>query len=110
MTSGITDVREPVAQEELHEPDPAGDFGIVRLLGALEDGVVIFEPALAKLFDRHPVSVKRAVDRGELPAPCRMFGGNAWTAGSIRRHIEERLARAAKEKDQLERRLATLAP
>ena len=49
------------------------------------------EQALGVLFSRHESSIKRAVERGELPPPVRLFGQNAWTAGVLIRHLEDRL-------------------
>ena len=55
-------------------------------------------------------SVKRAVQRGELPPPCRLFGGNAWTAGAIVQHIEKRLDQAAQEAKREADKIARLSP
>jgi len=55
--------------------------GIVKELGELGPGAVITEAALARMMDRHPASIKRAVNRGELPPPYRLLGGPVWTAG-----------------------------
>ena len=74
--------------------------GVIASLGELGEGAVLTEAALAALFHRHPSSVKRAVERGELPMPVRMFGSNVWTIGVLIRHLENRLSEAA---DQAER-------
>ncbi len=98
---------EPLGAEELE----AGNLpGVVVTLGTLGAGAVVTEAGLARLFRRHPASVKRAVQRGELPAPCRLFGQAAWTAGVLVRHIEGRLERAAKETERNARKLAQLSP
>ena len=91
-------------------PDSGDLPGIIALLGELKPGAVLFEEGLARLFDRHPASIKRAVQRGELPPPCRLFGGNAWTAGALVRHIEKRLEQAAKESERQSQRVAKLSP
>lgn len=91
-------------------PDSVDLPGIIALLGELKPGAVLFEEGLARLFDRHPASVKRAVQRGELPPPCRLFGGNAWTAGALVRHIEKRLEDATKEAERMARKLAHFSP
>jgi hypothetical protein len=83
---------------------------IVPELGALGAGAIVTEAGLAKLLHRHPTSIKRAVDRGELPEPCRMLGAPCWTVGVIVRHIEARLAEAAREAEQTARRIAAAAP
>ena len=84
--------------------------GIVRELGELGEGAIITEKALARLFDKHPDSIKRAVQRKELPQPVKLMGKPSWTAGSIVKHIEQRLHEAAQEAEKEERRLMALAP
>ena len=100
-------------QTEATEPNQlqeGGLPGVISLLGQLGASAVITEEALANLFGRHVTSVKRAVQRGELPRPARLFGGNAWTVGAIIRHLEARMESAAKEAEQTSRRLANLEP
>ena len=41
-------------------------------------------------------TIKRAVERGELPRPVRLMGKNTWTAGAIVRHLEARLEAEAR--------------
>lgn len=84
--------------------------GVISALGELKPGAIVTEGGLALLFNRHVVSVKRAVQRGELPPPTRLFGGNAWTAGALVRHIESRLEQAAKESEAARQRAAQLSP
>ena len=84
--------------------------GIVAELGALPPGAVVNEDGVAKMFNRCGMSVKRAVERGELPRPTRLFGKNTWTARIIIEHIEHRLAEAAKEHANAERRTQQLRP
>ena len=43
--------------------------GIISLLGDLGVGTVITEEGVGRLFNRHGDSVKRAVERSELPPP-----------------------------------------
>ena len=84
--------------------------GVIAVLGELGAGAVITEQGLAALFTRHASSVKRAVERGELPPPVRMFGQNTWTAGVLVRHIEMRLERAAQDAESMRRKLVELQP
>lgn len=71
--------------------------GIVQEMGRLGPGAIIFEDGLARLIGKHPISVKRAVARGELPPPARFMGKPCWTAGAIIRHLEAKLEAAARE-------------
>ena len=78
--------------------------GIVKELGELGPGAIITEEGLANLFERHKSSVKRAVKRGELPPPTKLFGGPVWTAGILIQYLEKRLNQAAKEAEKLARK------
>ena len=104
MTNELTPV-------EVDTLEPTGDVpGIIATLGDLKPGAVITEAGLAYLFHRHVASVKRAVQRGELPPPCRLFGQPTWTVGTLLRHLEGRLDQAAKEAERAAQRLARLSP
>ena len=65
--------------------------GIVTALGRLGAGAVITEEGISHLFGRHGDSVKRAVERRELPPPVKLFGQPTWTVGVVLRHLEQRL-------------------
>ncbi len=65
---------------------------------------------MAHLFNRHVVSVKRAIQRGELPPPCKLFGANVWTVGVIVKHIESRLELASQEAETQAKRFKNLSP
>ena len=84
--------------------------GVIAELGELGAGALVTEQGLAALFDRHESSVKRAVERGELPPPVRMFGQSTWTAGVLVQHIEKRLEHAAKEAERIRNKVVKLAP
>ena len=84
--------------------------GIVAELGTLQPKSLIFEEGMSSLFKRHPASIKRAVDRGELPPPVRMFGKNVWSAEAVTAHIAGRLAKVAKEREQFEQKVKQLSP
>lgn len=83
--------------------------GIIRELGSLPEHTVLYECALAAIFRRHRVSIRRAVERGELPPGVKTFGEQAWTVKAIREHFAERLAKAAKEADKLKQRIDKLS-
>ena len=88
---------------EAEEPNNiAGEnLDVILALGELPEWAIASEHGLATMFHRHPCSVKRAVDRGELPPPTRLFGKPVWTIKSIREHLQFRLAEAARESSEL---------
>ncbi|HLX64688.1 MAG TPA: hypothetical protein VKX17_25685 [Planctomycetota bacterium] len=102
-TNDTSELRTAPAEPLETDTTAADAPGIFAELGALPAGAIVNETALARIFGRHTESVKRAIDRGELPAPARMFGSNCWTAGAIVRHLERRLEAAAKEQERKER-------
>jgi hypothetical protein len=84
-------------------------LGVIAVLGELKPSAIITEEGVARVFNRHVASVKRAVQRGELPPPTRLFGQNVWTVGALIRHIETRLDQAAKDAERTVHRIATLS-
>ena len=102
----------PTESKELavREPEIASHPGVIAELGKLGAGAVVTEQGVAQLFNRCTVSVKRAVIRGELPPPCRLFGSNAWTVGALVGHIERRLGEAAAKSQKLANKIRQLNP
>ena len=84
--------------------------GIVAELGSLQPKSLIFEEGMSRIFKRHPASIKRAVDRGELPPPVRMFGKNAWTVEAITGHITTRLDEAVSDREKYHAKIKRLSP
>jgi hypothetical protein len=83
---------------------------IIRELGELPPGAIITEEGLAKIFGRHQVSIKRAVQRGELPPSVRLFGVQVWTVAAIQQHLKNRLETALKESEQNTTKFMKLRP
>lgn len=89
---------------------PPSSDGICAELGALPPGALITEGALAKMLRRSAKSIKRAVNRGELPPPVRILGEPRWTVGAIVRHVENRLESAAREAERERQRFEENSP
>ncbi|MHC4556052.1 MAG: hypothetical protein ACYTFW_12240 [Planctomycetota bacterium] len=87
------------------DSEQSNDLGIIKELGDLPADAVVSEHALAKLFNRHRVSIKRAVERGELPPSIRLFGEPVWTVKALREHLGKRLDQAKKEAEQLQKKI-----
>jgi len=83
---------------------------VVEDLGRLPDGAILYEADLARIFGRHPATIRRAIQRRELPPGVRLLGRPAWTAGSILTHIEERLDRAKREVEKDALRISRHSP
>ena len=84
--------------------------GIVKALGELPAGAILTEEDLARMFSRHPVSIRRAVERGELPPAVRLVGKPRWTAGAILAHVEGRLEAARREAERDSARISRHSP
>ena len=81
---------------------------ILVALGDLGEKTLISESALAGIFSRHPQTIRRAVERGELPPPTKLLGKPVWTVAAILRHVEERLAVAAQERAEFDNKVTKL--
>jgi hypothetical protein len=88
------------------EVPSSGECGIVTALAELPATAIISEKALADIFSCSPTTIKRAVERGELPLPIRMFAKPTWTVGAIIGHVNARLENARKEHEDEMRRLS----
>lgn len=102
---------EPLAAA-VDEPETGRAAGglCVDRLGSLPSGTILDERALAAMFGCSTATIKRAVQRSELPAPVRMFGRPVWTAGAILRHVEARLVEAQKVAERDAERFSRLVP
>ena len=79
--------------------------GIIRELGDLPNGAIVNEEALARIFGRCQVSIKRAIQRGELPPPIKLLGMPVWTVEKLLTHINKRLDMAQKEEEKMRKKL-----
>lgn len=73
------------------------DEGILVNLALLPPKTLVTEDGLARLLGKGcRETIKRAVERDELPRPIRFLGKNTWTVDVIINHIEDRLAAEAR--------------
>ncbi len=84
--------------------------GIIAILAQMPGDAIIDETELARIFNRHPISIKRAIKRHELPPGVKMFGKPTWTAPAVLDHLNRRLEEAKKDAERLQRRISQLAP
>jgi len=83
--------------------------GVITYFGELPSGSIVTKNKLAKVFGRHPGTVERAIARGELPPPAKLFGKWAWTSDSIIKHLENRLAIAKQTQENFQKRITKLS-
>jgi hypothetical protein len=95
--------------QEMSQRETDSNKGIIRELGDLPPDAVISEEGLGKIFSRHRVSIKRAIERGELPPSVRLFGEPVWTVQALRDHLNQRLEAAKKEAEQFHRRISQMS-
>jgi hypothetical protein len=84
--------------------------GVVVELARYPGSTPLTLEAVCRIFRRSPKSVRRAVRSGQLPPGIRVFGKMTWTAGSILQHLQNRLDRAQREAERMQRKVAELAP
>jgi predicted DNA-binding transcriptional regulator AlpA len=96
----------PAGAQEAEGIDGAA---VVDALGCMPEGAILTERSVCSIFGRSRWSVRRAIQRGELPPPTRLFGKAVWTAGAVIRHIEAGMDEAARDAAQLRARLIRLA-
>ena len=94
---------------EMTEVSPESEDGIIHL-GDLHPATLVSVRALGGIFGRCPTTINRAVDRGELPQPIKLFGGHYWTVGSLTRHFEACLVEAQAEKREFDQKVSRLNP
>jgi predicted DNA-binding transcriptional regulator AlpA len=98
----------PSPPPEPQEAEP--DLEIMTALAVLPPQTLISESKLAQMAGRHITSVKRAVQRGELPPPVPLFGANVWTVAAILEFISARLEAERTAAAQMARRVQQLRP
>jgi hypothetical protein len=86
------------------------DVEFMTALAVLPAQTLISETKLAQMAGRHITSVKRAIQRGELPPPVPLLGANVWTVAAILAHINARLEAERQTAAQTARRIQHLRP
>jgi hypothetical protein len=79
---------------------------VIQALASLPRETLIDETGLAAIFGRHPVSIRRAVRRGELPPGVRVLGRPTWTAKVIVEYLNTRLAEAQRRREKVLQRIS----
>jgi hypothetical protein len=90
--------------------DVEPELELMTALAVLPPQTLISESKLAQMAGRHITSVKRAVQRQELPPPVPFLGANVWTVAVLLEHISARLETARQAAAQAARRVQDLRP
>lgn len=98
----------PHASPDAEETNASGLPQVIQQLGYYPPNTLISEQGLARLFHRHVSSVRRAVQRDDLPPPIRIFTEDYWTVQSLTQHFAERLDTAKQKAAKLRARVAQL--
>jgi hypothetical protein len=111
LWNDMVDANERAIDRFLENPPPTPRIpGVISALAELEPDAVVTEESLTHIFGKHTTSIKRAVERGELPRPIRMFGKPTWTVKVILTHLEERMRYEAETSDESAEVLAKYRP
>jgi len=85
-------------------------YDVITGLSDYPPNTLLTEKALAKMFNLCATSIKRAVERHELPPSTKICGKPRWTVKVINSHIEEQLKAAKQESEAEQARLLRLSP
>ena len=88
-------------EQEVEQPVQSGPRGIVLdALARLPERTILDEGALAKALHVAPRTLRRMVNRWQLPPPVALGGRRVWFAGRVLAHIEAGAERAAKDAER----------
>ena len=79
--------------------------GVFASIGALPVAALVSEDGLATALAVNKRTIRRMVQRGELPPGVPFAGRTTWLAGKIIAHFEQRAERAARDAERIMRKL-----
>jgi len=83
---------------------------MVDQLARLPEKAIVDERHLASVIQKHPRTIQRMIDRGELPPPIDFANHKVWLVTHILTHLEKALDRAAIEAEREVARIAKFSP
>ena len=97
----VTPDREQDARSQGGEAPAAGGAGVlIDALARLPAMAILDEAALAKALHVAPRTLRRMVNRWQLPPPVPLGGRSVWFAGRVLAHIEAAAIRAEKDAER----------
>ena len=101
----VVDVADELARQALQCEERADAGGLVLdTLARLPERALLTEAALAKALRVAPSTLRRMVNRWQLPPPVRLGGRRVWLAGRVLAHIEAAAERAARDAERVARK------
>ncbi|MDP6355696.1 MAG: helix-turn-helix domain-containing protein [Planctomycetota bacterium] len=97
------------ALNEKTSADESSGF-LVDELAQLPDKAILDEKHLAGLLKKHPRTIQRMVERGELPPPAGFANHKVWLVSHILSYLENALAKAAQEAEREAARISKFSP
>lgn len=70
---------------------------VVRTLADLPPRSLVTEAGLAEMFSVSDRTVRRMVERGQLPPPVKLADRNTWMVGLLLDYLEEQMLQAVSE-------------
>ena len=112
MCDTISEIRplDAKAVDEVLENDEAGEAaavapGVYDVLARLPKQALLDESAMARAFGVNGRTIRRMVNRNELPPPLKRAGRALWFAGRVLDWLEEEADLLAKEADKLRQKI-----
>ena len=84
--------------------------GILTMLANLPADALVDEAAMGRAFAVSCRTIRRMVDRYELPPPIRIAGKSVWIAGRVRAYINDAAERKEKKAKRAHIRIRQLGP
>ena len=92
------------------EPDLGDLPGVWREFNELGQNTIVTEGAVAAILGKHLMSIRRAIDKQQLPPPVKLMDQRVWRLGAILDFIDGRLAAEQKDAEKLRRKVLEMAP
>ena len=94
----------PALPAEPAQLDEHGKGAVLDELAKLPEKAILDEAALAKALHVAPRTLRRMVNRWQLPPPVPLGGRSVWFAGRVLAHIEAAAIRAEKDAERAARK------
>lgn len=95
-----------MSNETIAEPTPqVVPTGVLSALSVVPPSTLMTEDALAGALQINKRTIRRMVQRGELPPGVPFAGHKTWMAGRVLQHFEQRADKAAREAEKHQQKL-----